>query len=282
MGRIYSNGKSYFLYYDCDPDQKPEHYLNIGSSCSLELQEDRVYLVTRTQTFVLFDPQYNEDGNLLLYSSYKELEHKRKKPRFATPEHNHSKEWDGWGLEKVYLSGHLKELTGYYGIDFLEEILTEIKEKPTAMAETLIQRLRAEKVAAMKAKNPLRKGIIDTTLGEVERDPKCRTKVVDGVKQDPADEKVMEVIKKLIKNLSVVDNEQNKQEIEVLKEFMPTQLSESELDTILSDLITSTGAESPRDMGKVMGAFTKQYNGQADNKVVSQLIKNKLLQLQET
>ena len=147
--------------------------------------------------------------------------------------------------------------------------------------ETILQRLKAEKTSAMRAKDTLKKGIIDTALGEIDRDPRCRTKIVNGEKQEPKNEAVLDVIKKLVKNLSTYETEQGKKEIEILKEFMPEQMSDEELDTIISDLIVSTGASSPREMGKVMGAFTKQYNGKADNGVVSQIIKQKLSALSE-
>jgi uncharacterized protein YqeY len=146
---------------------------------------------------------------------------------------------------------------------------------------TLIQQLRAEKMNALRTKDALRKGIIDTTIGEIDRNPNFRPKIVDGVKEAPNDKIVLETLKKMVKNLSTIDSEQSRKEVAILQEYLPTQMSEGEIETIIAELIVSTGATSGREMGKVMGAFTKDYNGKADNKVVSQIIRTQLSQLEE-
>jgi len=66
------------------------------------------------------------------------------------------------------------------------------------------------------------------------------------------------------------------EELEVIERFLPKQLSESELRETLVRIIAETGATSPADMGKVMGAATKQLAGQADGKTVSALVKELL------
>ena len=67
-------------------------------------------------------------------------------------------------------------------------------------------------------------------------------------------------------------------EIEVLDEYLPEQLSEAELDALVDDAISSTGAESIRDMGKVMGAIKAQAAGRADMGAVGAKVKAKLNQ----
>jgi uncharacterized protein YqeY len=62
----------------------------------------------------------------------------------------------------------------------------------------------------------------------------------------------------------------------VMEEYLPKQLSEDEIKTQLQTIITSVGATGAADMGKVMGAATKHFAGKADNKVVSQLVKQLL------
>ena len=62
-------------------------------------------------------------------------------------------------------------------------------------------------------------------------------------------------------------------EVEVIEEFLPQALSQDELDGMIKDAIASTGAESMRDMGKVMGVLKPQLQGRADMGAVSQQIK---------
>jgi hypothetical protein len=57
---------------------------------------------------------------------------------------------------------------------------------------------------------------------------------------------------------------------------LPKQLSADELETIVKNIITQVGAKGPQDMGKVMGTATKQLAGQADGKVISELVKKLL------
>lgn len=58
--------------------------------------------------------------------------------------------------------------------------------------------------------------------------------------------------------------ERERQEIKVIEEFLPRQLSGAEVETAIKEVIASVGASSIRDMGKVMGALKARYNGQMD------------------
>ena len=62
----------------------------------------------------------------------------------------------------------------------------------------------------------------------------------------------------------------------VIEKYLPQQLSDEELIPILKDIIAKAGATSIKDMGKVMGAATKQLAGKADSKTVSEKIKTLL------
>ena len=65
-------------------------------------------------------------------------------------------------------------------------------------------------------------------------------------------------------------------EIAVLQPYLPAQLSESELDALIADAISSTGAASIKDMGKVMGVVKTKAAGKADMGAVGARIKAKL------
>ena len=62
----------------------------------------------------------------------------------------------------------------------------------------------------------------------------------------------------------------------VIEKFLPAQLSEAEVEEALKGIIAQVGATSPKDMGKVMGAATKQLAGKADGKLISDIVKKVL------
>ena len=65
-------------------------------------------------------------------------------------------------------------------------------------------------------------------------------------------------------------------EIKVIEEFLPRQLTDSEIRSAVSEAINEVGASSIRDMGKVMGALKSKYAGQMDFGTVGALVKNNL------
>ncbi|MDE0746954.1 MAG: GatB/YqeY domain-containing protein [Porticoccaceae bacterium] len=65
-------------------------------------------------------------------------------------------------------------------------------------------------------------------------------------------------------------------EINVIQEFLPVALTEEEISTMIAEAISAAGAESMRDMGKVMGILKPQIQGRADGGAVSGLVKTAL------
>jgi len=65
-------------------------------------------------------------------------------------------------------------------------------------------------------------------------------------------------------------------ELDVIKRYLPEQLSEEELEVKIKEIIKTTGAGSMQDMGKVMGMATKTLAGKADGKTISQVVKKLL------
>jgi uncharacterized protein YqeY len=61
-----------------------------------------------------------------------------------------------------------------------------------------------------------------------------------------------------------------------MEEFLPKQLNDDELKSILEKIIQEVGASSPADMGKVMGKATKELAGKADNSRISAMVKQLL------
>ncbi len=63
---------------------------------------------------------------------------------------------------------------------------------------------------------------------------------------------------------------------EIISAYLPAQLNPDELKPIISKIITEVGASGIKDMGKVMAAASAQLSGKADNKTISQLVKELL------
>lgn len=67
--------------------------------------------------------------------------------------------------------------------------------------------------------------------------------------------------------------EAEESEAELIASYLPSQLSDAELDAIVADAIAATGASEPKDMGKAIGAAMKAAAGRADGKRVSERVK---------
>ncbi|MBY3788911.1 GatB/YqeY domain-containing protein [Photobacterium carnosum] len=145
---------------------------------------------------------------------------------------------------------------------------------------TLIERLKGEQIAAMKARNKPRLGAIRLVLSAIKQREVDERIIL-------SDDDVLAVLTKMVKQRrdSVAQYEAagrqdladiEHAEISVLAEFMPQPLSEDEVSALLDDAITATGAVNMQDMGKVMGVLKPQIQGRADMGIVSKLVKIKL------
>lgn len=67
-----------------------------------------------------------------------------------------------------------------------------------------------------------------------------------------------------------------KEEIDVIMQYLPKQLSTEELESGIKKIISELGASGIKDMGKVMGAASKEFEGKADGKTISGIVKNLL------
>lgn len=70
--------------------------------------------------------------------------------------------------------------------------------------------------------------------------------------------------------------QKEEEEIAIIEQFLPKQLTEEELHVKVREIIAASGASSPADMGKVMGAASKQLAGQADGKLIAEAVKKLL------
>jgi uncharacterized protein YqeY len=67
-----------------------------------------------------------------------------------------------------------------------------------------------------------------------------------------------------------------REEIEVIERFLPKQMDEAELEAYIKNLIETSGASGMKDMGRIMGAASKELAGRADGKMISGVVKKLL------
>jgi uncharacterized protein YqeY len=70
--------------------------------------------------------------------------------------------------------------------------------------------------------------------------------------------------------------QKEKEELEVIEQFLPKQMSEEEIRTVVAEIVKQTGVTNMSGLGQVMGAATKQLAGKADGKVISAIVKELL------
>jgi len=97
----------------------------------------------------------------------------------------------------------------------------------------------------------------------------------------------LKIVQKLVKQRresAEIYQQQNRQDLadkelleaSVIEQYLPAQMSEQELETVLKAIIERVGAKVPSDMGKVMGVATKELSGKADGKAISTKVKQLL------
>ncbi len=112
-------------------------------------------------------------------------------------------------------------------------------------------------------------------------------KTAPGANDTLSDADALKIIQKLAKQgreSAKTFAEQNRQDladgelaqVAVIEEYLPKQLSEEEIETQVKAIISETGAQTMRDMGRVMGAAQKAMAGQADGRIISAIVKRLL------
>ena len=144
-----------------------------------------------------------------------------------------------------------------------QQVMDQMKEAMKSRDDAALRGLRAIKAEIIKAKTDSSAGGALTAENEM----KLLQKLVKQRKDS------LEIFQQQNRT-DLAQKEQ--EEITVIEKFLPKQLSEDELKEALNKIIAETGASSPADMGKVMGAATRQLSGKADGKTISALVKTLL------
>ncbi len=144
----------------------------------------------------------------------------------------------------------------------------------------LKQQITTEMKAAMRAKEKARLATIRMILAELKR-----IEIDERIELD--DTRVLAVLDKMSKQrrdsisqfeeaarMDLADAE--RQELEVIKTFLPQPLTEEEIAVLVKNAAEESGAQSMQDMGKVMAILKPQVQGRADMGTISKLVKSQL------
>lgn len=146
----------------------------------------------------------------------------------------------------------------------------------------LFDKISADIKAAMLAKDKVK---LEALRGIKKEFLEAKTaKGADGQLSDDAATKILVKMVKQRRESARIYQEQNRPEladgelaeVAVIEEYLPKQLSDEELTAELKKIIEQTGAESPAEMGKVMGVATKVLAGRADGRAISAKVKELL------
>ena len=148
----------------------------------------------------------------------------------------------------------------------------------------LEDRIQKDYVAAMKSRDNLRSSTLSFLRAQL------KNVLIEKRGDKLSDQDTITVIKKQVKQRqeSVAQYAQGGRkdladkeaaEMAVLKEYLPQEMSEQELQNLVAASIREAQAASMKDMGKVMKVMTEKVQGRADNKLVSELVKKALLQM---
>lgn len=144
-----------------------------------------------------------------------------------------------------------------------EQISNDIKTAMLAREKVTLEALRGIKKEFLEAK---------TAKGS------------DGILHDEQAVKIMQKMAKQRRETAQIYTEQNRPELAekelaeaaVIEQYLPKQMTDTELEAALTEIIAQTGAAGPQDMGKVMGAATRQLAGKADGRMISEKVKSLL------
>lgn len=147
---------------------------------------------------------------------------------------------------------------------------------------TLEEKINRDLVTAMKAKD-------DVGLRGI-RAIKSAIMLIrtDGSGQGLDETREVQLLQKLVKtrqeSLDIYEKnnraelaQKEREEIAVIKRYLPAMMEGAELEAVLKRIIAETGAVSAKDMGKVMGAANKQLAGKADGRAISEIVKRLLV-----
>jgi len=140
----------------------------------------------------------------------------------------------------------------------------------------LSDQVRADLTESMKARSAERTSVLRMLQAAIKNEQ-------INVQHELADEEVMTVIRKAVKQrLDSIEQytkgnrpdlaAKEQSELEILKTYMPPELTDEEIESGVREIVASTGAQSKKDMGKVMKEATARYKGRVDGKKIQEIV----------
>jgi len=144
-----------------------------------------------------------------------------------------------------------------------KEIMTKLKEAMKAKDSVALESLRAVKSAILLAQTET------------------------GAKEELTEVQELKILQKLVKqrkDSAQLFSEQGREDLaapelaqaDVISQFLPAQMSEEAIESVVAEIIAQTGVVGMKDMGKVMGMSSKQLAGKADGKTIATIVKKLL------
>jgi uncharacterized protein YqeY len=140
----------------------------------------------------------------------------------------------------------------------------------------MTDQIRADLTESMKARTAERTSVLRMLQSSLKNEQ-------INLMHDLSDEEAMSVIRKAVKQRQDSIEQYTKgnrpelaakeaSELEILKTYLPPELSDAELEAGLREIVASTGAQSKKDMGKVMKEATARYKGRAEGKKIQEIV----------
>ena len=129
---------------------------------------------------------------------------------------------------------------------------------------SLKEKINSDFMEAFKAKDMKKKNFLSVVKGEIQNE--------EGRTGEANNETVLGILKKMEKSLKQTNTTESLGELEYIKPYLPEMMSETRIRSI----IRTFKKDGIEDVGKMMGVFNKEYKGQADNALVSKIVKEVL------
>lgn len=153
----------------------------------------------------------------------------------------------------------------------------------------LLDSIKKDLKIAMKAKETLKIStlrMITSSIKNIEINNRTSSKD-ESSNESLSDNEIIQLLTKMIKqrkesaeiykesDRSDLEKKEN-DEIEIIEQYMPSQINDDEIDKLINEIIDETGSSNIKDMGKVMTILKEKYSGQMDFGKASLIVKEKL------
>ncbi|MGM0607184.1 MAG: GatB/YqeY domain-containing protein [Candidatus Muiribacteriota bacterium] len=143
----------------------------------------------------------------------------------------------------------------------------------------MYKKIKKDILEARKSGDKIKTNLLNTLIGDAQKE------AINSGNREPDDKIVNKLIKKYLKNTKEtlglknkqgMDISQEKDEKEILESYLPKQLTEAELEKIVSELVDQLPEKNKKFMGQIMKSLKQKYDGAFDGKTASSIVGKKL------